>query len=340
MTEFAVIIVNYNTPAFTYQAAMSALGALSAMAASSKGSVIIVDNHSTDGSVTTMESMLADKEALARGSCLPDVSWPRVLPRTKSFRQNDDRLDNIDLSNLDVVILAADKNGGFAAGNNIGLRLLEQSNAETIVLLNPDAQLSELALSAFEEKLKDERYGLVGATVLSTARPYRAQALGGAQMSRLTLLGQNIGAGAISGALPSETQVEARLDYPLGAAIAFRRDWLQQIGLMDERYFLYYEEMDWARAGRHLYKTGWARAALVYHAHGASAGSNLGKAARSNLADYYMIRSRLAYATKWCPWCLPHMYILGCVQALRRLPRRQFSQARAILRAMIARPFV
>ena len=60
---------------------------------------------------------------------------------------------------------------------------------------------------------------------------------------------RNIGEGARFSDSRDAAQTESQLSYPLGAAIAFRRDYLSRAGYLDERYFLYYEEADWALAG-------------------------------------------------------------------------------------------
>ena len=61
------------------------------------------------------------------------------------------------------------------------------------------------------------------------------------------------------------------------------RDFLDEVGLMDESYFLYYEETDWAMRGKERYRLAYADDAVVYHKEGASIGSSHQRAKRSAL---------------------------------------------------------
>jgi len=231
-----------------------------------------------------------------------------------------------------ISIIAAGKNDGFAAGCNIGIRFLrETADPAYYLLLNPDALIGVGALRAFTEKLADNSAGLCGASVFRHEDPNCVQALGGAYLNAFTLLGKNIAAGSTMDGALSCAEVEARLSYPLGAAMAFRKDYLDIAGYLDERYFLYYEEADWALRGGPSRRPVWAPSPIVYHRHGIAAGSRIGNGWRSPLSDYHMARSRMLFALKWYPLTAPLLLVGGAMQAARRLLRGHWRQAGAVM---------
>ena len=306
-----IVIVNYNSAGLALKAAKSALATQKPGA---RVQVVIVDNTSCevlfDDLVQRAEVKFADQYTIAVHHAGLDEAP----------------------TNAELVLIAAPNNGGFAAGCNIGIRFLQKMDTDLFVMLNPDTIMHRHALRGFADKLQDTDYGLVGATLLDIDMPHHVQALGGACLSGLSLLGNNIGEGAPVPAHKKEVYVERALSYPVGAAMAFRQDWLEEAGLMDERYFLFYEEADWVQCGKKKYKCGWASKAHVFHHRGAVAGSHLGQGHRSALADYHMVRSRMLYAKKWCPWLLPLLASQVVAQSLRRVLRRQWRQAASVLR--------
>lgn len=311
-----VVIVNYNCARYAVDAALSALGD------DPSAAVVIVDNASTDGSHRYFHAV-QNKEA-----CHEPAS-----PNTTD-------VCFADISKVDFSIIAAATNAGFASGCNIGLRNLQAGvDPDLYILLNPDAVLAAGSIKAFADRLKDEKAGLCGASVYRFENPDCAQALGGAHLNPWTLLGDNIAAG-VKGAPRDPAAVETAMSYPLGAAMACRRDYLETVGYLDERFFLYYEEADWARRGRSHYKLAWAPEAIVYHRHGAAAGSRVKAATRaphrSPLSDYHMARSRMLYALKWRPWLTPLLVASGLVQTIRRLLRGHWRQAGAVFSGSLA----
>ncbi len=123
------------------------------------------------------------------------------------------------------------------------------------------------------------------------------------------------------------------------SAIALKADYLKRAGFLDERYFLYYEEADWALAGGADLRVVWARDAVVFHHYGVSSGSQFAAARRPNerspLADYHMARSRFLFALKWRPWLAPVVLGLGAGQVLTRLARGRRRAALALARGTL-----
>ena len=319
-----VVIVNYNCAPLALDAALSALGDDKAARA------VIVDNASTDDSLAYFSEVLSGtrphiSEAPARGP--EPVRFASLALVSSALAPADAEAADAQLS-----ILTASDNRGFAAGCNIGMRFLERAAApDWFLLLNPDALVAAGAMDAFRQRLEDPAAGLAGASVLRFEPPHIAQVFGGARLHPLTLQGRNLGAEELVTKAPSQAEIEAALDYPLGAAMALRADYRQAAGDLDERFFLYFEEADWARRGAPDRRPVWAADAIVYHRHGAAAGSRERPGVRSAFADFHMARSRMLFAMKWRPFIVPLVLALSLAQAARRMGRGHWRQARAVL---------
>lgn len=236
-----------------------------------------------------------------------------------------------------VVLHDNQANGGFAAGNNAGLRLaLADPAVGYFWLLNNDTELPAGTLNALlAAAAARPDVDLWGNTVAYHHDPDRVQALGGGQMNRWTAETRHIGAFASrAGWSPGEpvvAKVEAQLDYALGASMFATRRWLQQVGLLSEDYFLYYEELDWALRGRRLgLRIGFAPAAVVLHKEGATIGTDPGGG--SPLSVHHLHRSRTIFVRKHfgVPMLLASTFRSGW-QATKHLLKGRSALAKAAL---------
>lgn len=150
-----------------------------------------------------------------------------------------------------VRLIASTQNLGFVRANNLALR---KSQGDHLLLLNPDAELQEGALSTLQAFLDDHpRAGAVGPrliygdgalqhaafrfpTLLQTYFDFFSWP---ARFLQSTLNGRYPRAAYSGQAFP--------VDFVLGACLMIRRTAMEQIGLLDERYFMYCEEMDWCK---------------------------------------------------------------------------------------------
>lgn len=211
------IILNYRTPEMTLKSAEAALVALEGIA----GSLTIVDNDSGDGSY---EKILAEAEA--RG-------W------TKDGR---------------VRVLQSGHNGGFGAGNNFGIRagLPDGSAPDYVYILNSDAFPEPAAIRALLDYLEAHpRVGFAGSAILSEEGEIETTAFrfptissefeGAARTGPITkLLSRHV----VALPVPQES---CEVDWLAGASMMMRRETLDQVGLFDETFFLYFEETDLCR---------------------------------------------------------------------------------------------
>lgn len=202
-----------------------------------------------------------------------------------------------------VRLIANGENRGFAAATNQGLEAV-CAEADFILLLNPDAWLYPGAAEELARFLvAHPRVGVVGARLLyPDGRPqegaWRFPTLLMAFFDLFPPHGPLVGrlqSSFLNGRYQEEREdVPFPIDHPLGAAMMIRRETLAEVGLFDEDYWMYAEEVDWCRR---CHAAGWAiwqvPAARVVHVGGASSSQFRG---RSFVALH---RSRLRFVLKW-----------------------------------------
>lgn len=203
-----MIVVNYRTAELT-------AGCLRSLAGESVGRIVVVDNASNDGSAEVL-----------RDACR--VAGAEFLP------------------------LAV--NGGFACGNNAALRtiLVSSTPPDYVLLLNPDTVVRPGAVAALTGFLDTQpRAGIVGSRLEDPdGTPQRSAFRFPTVASEFE---NGVRLGVVSRVLtrrvvapPPRDEVH-RCDWVSGASLMVRREVFSKIGLLDEGYFLYFEEVDFCR---------------------------------------------------------------------------------------------
>jgi GT2 family glycosyltransferase len=100
---------------------------------------------------------------------------------------------------------------------------------------------------------------------------------------------------------------------------------------MDEQFFLYFEDLDWAARGCPPFRQAYAPGSVVYHKVGASIGSGASATQRSFMSDYYTLRNRILFVRKHFPRLLPFTYLSLLLDAARRMQTRQWRRVGLIL---------
>lgn len=244
---------------------------------------------------------------------------------------------------LKMVLIHTGANLGFAGGNNVGLRYIQKcSDFDFVFLLNNDALLPTGTVAEMVKRCRaDTQIGMCGCTVVYNHTPTHVQAYGGASFQPWLGRAKHIGAHAMVSAERNGAAVERQLDYILGAALLITKPCLETIGLMEEAYFLYYEELDWAtRAKRAGFTLAYAPEAVVFHKEGGTIGSSSRGGLRSLLSEYYLLHSRLRFTHKFYPQYLSTVFAFALAQSTRTLLRRDWPRLRMQMRALFNRPFV
>lgn len=174
-------------------------------------------------------------------------------------------------------------NQGFAAGVNIALRRLATSEAD-VLLLNPDAAIKPAGvreLSRFLHTPEHERVAAVAPRLVDTAGSQQQVVWPLPAPGRMWL--EAVGLGGIA----------IRNTFVVGAVLLLRREALNDVGLFDERFFLYAEEADWQRRAL---ASGWASEVHTdVVAEHAGAGTSVDSRRRETLFH----AAQQTYITKW-----------------------------------------
>lgn len=205
--------------------------------------IFIVDNHSQDGSAALITQRIAER------------NWG-------------DQVQFIPLSS----------NGGFASGSNAGIREALKLDCDYIMLLNPDTEIREGAITALAHFLDTHpEVGIAGSQL--------ENADGGAENSAhyfLTPFGELVDTarlGVLTKLLstyevtPPRQDVAHQCDWVSGSSMMVRREIFENVGLLDEAYFLYFEEVDFFfRVKKAGWQTWYVPDSKVMHIEGAATG--------------------------------------------------------------------
>jgi N-acetylglucosaminyl-diphospho-decaprenol L-rhamnosyltransferase len=152
-----------------------------------------------------------------------------------------------------VQLIDAGGNVGFAAANNMGIRA---TGGGLVLLLNPDTVVTPGALDRLRDALESvTRAGVAGPRIVDGGG--RAELSFGHMLSPLSELRQKVlvvgsdrGVGWVLRAVDRMTRQPQRPDWVSGACLLIRRDVLEHAGLLDERFFMYTEDVDLCAAVR------------------------------------------------------------------------------------------
>ena len=190
----------------------------------------------------------------------------------------------------EVKFIQSEKNLGFAGGNNLGI---QESTGDFLFFLNNDAELTDGALETLLEVfVKFPRAGIVSPKICyypakPGSEPDLVQYAGTTHVHPFTARNSTIGEQEIDRGQYSELKETA---YAHGAAMMVSRKVLEEVGLMSEDFFLYYEELDWCEATRRKgYGVYVEPNAKIYHKESYSVNKI------SALKTYYMNRNRILF---------------------------------------------
>ncbi|HEY2435339.1 MAG TPA: glycosyltransferase family 2 protein [Vicinamibacterales bacterium] len=202
-----------------------------------------------------------------------------------------------------VQVIPLDTNLGFAAANNVGIRA---TSGELILLLNSDTIVPPGAIDALVARLRLDPVIAVAGPRLVDGRGQPelsfGRMIGFGVESRRKLLMRRIAAGAGDSLdwLRNETSREHIVDWVSGACLLVRRRDAETVGLLDERFFLYTEDVDFCASIRKLgRKVLFTPVATITHLRGRS------RAARPDAAQKAYRRSHVAFYEKHHPIWAP-----------------------------------
>lgn len=269
--------------------------------------IILVDNCSTDISVSEIEKWLV---------AIKD----RILYNRITFIKNPE-------------------NGGFSKGNNIGIRYaIENLNSDIFWILNNDTIIDKNAIRDVNEFFKSignnyKNIGIWGNTILYFHNRGKIQYAGGGYNKLFKTFPVARG-NKENYSDKYDHDITPDYDFVYGASMFVTKEFIENVGLLSEEYFIYFEELDWAyRAKSKGMKLGFIPKLKVYHKEGAtiSKNSNENNPKPSQLSTFYFFRNKITFTKKHQPHLLLIVYIQIVKQIFQRLLKKDFKEIKMIL---------
>lgn len=217
-----------------------------------------------------------------------------IVVRNGPFREGFESEARLASDKVSEVIFTG-LNGGYAAGNNAGIRRALEKGADYVLLLNDDTEVApdfvEILAGA---ALKEPGAGVLGPRIFYFSEPEKVW-FSGARFDRDQCSIFTPGTG-LPAAVTAKGEV-TETDYVTGCALFASRKMIEAVGLLDERFFLYWEDCDWGlRAAGAGFKSLVVPSAKVWHKISVSAGGE-----ESPMKAYHKTRSHLLFADMHAP---------------------------------------
>lgn len=235
----------------------------------------------------------------------------------------DDSLAQLRARHPDQPVLTIPRNVGFTAANNVGTREALRRGLDYVWLLNNDTVVPPDVLRELVKVAQDHpRLGAVTSVLYHLRRPEELQSWGGGYVDLWR------GSAALF-----ETPVDwARLDFLAGTSLLVRTRALQEVGLLDERYFMYWEDADLCFR---LRQAGWglgiAERARTWHLGAASMGMST-MTDKSTAYELQFTKSAVRFFRRHAP--VPAVALLAGpgTYLVKRVLRGQWQRAAAVAR--------
>jgi len=261
--------------------------------------IIVVDNDSPNNSMEYIKAWAEGKQEVIyeESSQLKYLSQPHepkpldYVYYTKEEALNGGDKEKESKLNNPIILIQAGENGGFAAGNNIGIKYaLTKNDFEYVWLLNNDTVIEKDALNKLVNYANTNNIGICGSALMYFYEPLKVQAYGGTVNKFF----------GTSKHILDKNEIEKKLDYIVGASFLIDRKAIDKIGLLPEEYFLYYEETDYCfNARNNGFKLGIDLNSTVYHKEGASTGASQNPQDKSEFSDVLILKNRIKFHRKY-----------------------------------------
>jgi GT2 family glycosyltransferase len=227
------------------------------------------------------------EDTLACLESLRQLDYPNYEVVVVDNGSTDGSVEAVRASFTGVAILETGENLGFAEGNNAGVQRALAHGADYVLLLNNDTEVAPDFISILVDAVEaTPQAGVAGPTIYYFDRPAIIWSAGGAidwRRGDTRMM-------ALDEADHGQYDAVREVDFVTGCALLARREVFEKAGMLDPRFFMYYEEAEWCvRASRAGYKILHVPQAHVWHK------ITPAQQAASPRIHYYMTRNRLLF---------------------------------------------
>jgi GT2 family glycosyltransferase len=275
---------------------------------------IVIDNDSGNDSLQRLMEWAETSQRTNTGQLPVEPSGYQYF----HSRDLEATADPVSFSRL--VFIQNEKNSGFAAGNNIVLKLLTGEDAY-VWLLNPDMVVQEDTLTQLVNFTTEQpARSIVGAVIKFYEQPGKIHFYGGCRIRFHSATVMPVTA-------PDQV---SRLDYISGGSLFTKAASFREIGLLPEEYFLYWEETDWCyRARQAGYQLAVCPTAICFDKVGTSIG-------RGFAAEYYYTRNGLLFVSRYQAGKIPFVVFFSLLRLLKRTLSGRWDRVRGIREGILA----
>jgi len=309
MPKVSIIILNYNNWQDTIECLESIV-----LLIYENFNVIIVDNKSSNDSVENL------------------INWLQIKSSNVSmqFSFNKKVCSNFLIEKKEYILIQSNENNGYASGNNTGISYaMKIYNPDYYWIINNDTVVSSDSLSnlvSYSFVNKKSKLGIIGSKLIYYYNQNFIQGIGG-KYNIWTGKSKHIGDGLPVINKEIDNYNLNKIDYVIGAALFTSKLFIKDIGLLNEKYFLYFEEIDWVLRGNLKgYGIGYCPSSIILHKEGGSTKTSLVDKYPSLLSDLNIIKSRIIFTKKYYSYTLPLELLFFVVTIFNRIRRRQFDR--------------
>jgi hypothetical protein len=268
--------------------------------------VIVIDNGSQDNSVEEIKKYCLAQTIPPQSIYYTYDVTNKPINYTIITKNESENNSLFFISFKHLIVIKNESNYGFAEGNNIGIRFaLNTLQSDYILTLNNDTIVDkDFLINLLKVAERESNIGSCQSKILSMKDPSFIDAVG----INISFYGSAYQVGYHQ---KDCGQYNNNLDIfgACACSALYNSKMLKYVGLFDEDFFAYYEDVDLAwRARLYSWKTVYAHDSIVYHT-----GSSTG----SRIKSYYCARNSLSYLIKNAPI---HLVILGICNFIRKIP--------------------
>ena len=288
--------------------------------------IIVVDNDSPNNSMEYIINWAEDKQEViydedSQLKHLSQTHIPKPLPYV--FYTKEDALNGGDREkesklNNPIIFIQSGENGGFAAGNNIGIKYaLSKDDFEYIWLLNNDTVVESKSLKSLVNYSENNSCDICGTKILNEDGSLNTY--GGGFINSFTLR------------VRANINVDKIPDFISGASFFIGKKAIKEIGLMPEEFFLYFEDAEWTFiAKKHKMKLGMCKDAVITHRESQTTEKS------SVLFLYYTTRAKILFSKRFYPLKKYFFYFYLLVKSIVNIANGNIKVSKLIIHLLLA----
>lgn len=253
--------------------------------------VVLVDNASTDGSIRKIKDyccgrLIVESKFFTYQTKDKPIKLVEYLHEKGAALEDEGQLESDQSpSNKVLHLIKNDENMGFAGGNNVGIEFaIEHMNPDYVLLLNNDTVVdTEFLNELVNTGESNDKIGFIGAKTYFYNEENLLQAAGGGIVDYKHGVVNEVGSNTIDN---GEYNGTVDLDYVGGACLLCKRKVIDDVGLLDSDFFMYWEDVNWCLRGKKKdYTSAYSFKSVIWHKYGASS--------ESIFKIYYLNRNRI-----------------------------------------------